>query len=134
MALAAWLAALPALPAMADCAGAGLPAAPASLQRTELFLGLSLERGKTVGPRAWARFEREVLGPRLCGYTVIDAHGVWIEGRGRLIREPAKLVIVIHRPDALPAIETVARAWRERFGQEAVLRATQPVTGGLIGR
>jgi hypothetical protein len=133
MALAACLLALSGAPAMAACGGAGLPAAPATLQRSELFFGMSLPGGRLVSPRAWARFEREILGPKLCGYTAIDARGGWLGGGGRLIHEPAKLVVVIHLPGNLAEIEAVADEWLRRFGQEAVLRATQPIDGGLIG-
>lgn len=116
------------------CAGAALPDAPAALLRTELFLGMGLSGGRVVGPKAWARFEREVLAPQLCGYTVLDIRGGWLGRDGRVLREPAKLVVLVHRggPEADAAIATVAAAWRTRFGQEAVLRASQPIEGGLL--
>ena len=57
---------------------------------------------------------------------VVERH---IEKRGVVLREPTKLLIILV-PDAAaaaPAVEEIIARYRQRFAQDSVLHAEQPV-------
>lgn len=88
--------------------------------RTDLFFG-----GKTVGAKAWRQFVATVVTPRFPdGLTVFDARGQW-RGRGGILREPTRVLVIYHRDDAASGarIEATRKIYRRRYEQASVLRA-----------
>lgn len=63
------------------------------------------------------------------GFTVIDAAGQWRGASGQVVREPSKLVVLLHPRDAKAdaAIAALIDTYRQRFAQEAVLQERQAV-------
>jgi Protein of unknown function (DUF3574) len=94
-----------------------------------LFFGRAIGGGGTVSDEAWARFLGEVVTPQFPeGLTVWRAEGQWTGPGGGLVREPVFIVEVLHAasPGADSVLEEVARAYKARFRQDAVLRVTAP--------
>ena len=80
-----------------------------------------------VSDAAWDEFLRDEITPRFPdGLTVLDAAGQWRDSSGSVIRERAKLVIVLAGPGdgSLGRMEEISERFRYRFGQESVLRTT----------
>ena len=108
------------------------PAASPALVADRLFLGRAIPGGGTVSEEAWATFLHEVVTPRLPeGLTVWRAEGQWTDPRGQLVREPVLVLEVLHptgsRADS--SLAAVAREYKRRFRQGAVLRVTTPALG-----
>ena len=105
-----------------------LPEASADAQtlvRTELFFGLGRKGAPDVSEQEWRDFVDREITPRFPnGLTLLDAHGQWRGEDGNVVREPSRVLILLHPPgdDAESKIEQVRRLYRERFAQEAVLR------------
>jgi hypothetical protein len=113
--------------ALAGCAGA--TARPARWLRTELVFGLARPRGGEVTAAEWQRFVDEEIAPRFpSGFSMLEAAGAWRNAAGTTVREPARVLLILHpinrASDA--AIDELRRRYRERFGQESVLRADVP--------
>ena len=63
------------------------------------------------------------------GLSVIDVAGQFRDSEGAIVREPAKLLILLV-PDVAavaPNVGVIIAAYKERFDQESVLHAEQPV-------
>jgi hypothetical protein len=94
--------------------------------RTELIFGLSLNNGKFISAEEWEKFVNETLSPRFKeGLTIIDAQGQWMLADGGIVKEPSKMVVLFYKPtdDKEPLIRECIATYKERFAQEAVLRA-----------
>lgn len=92
-----------------------------------LFFGRSIPAGGSVSDSAWEAFLAEVVTPRFPdGLTIWRAEGQWRGPDGRMDREPVMIVEVLHPRGATPdsVFEAIARHYRLRFGQDAVLRST----------
>jgi hypothetical protein len=98
--------------------------------RIDLYLGRNIGGGAIVSERSFQRFLAEVVTPRFPeGLSVLDVAGQFRDRRGRLIREPSKLLILLV-PDAAAVTKQVAvivKSYKERFRQESVLRTEHPV-------
>ena len=108
------------LPVSAECGEGATPAA-----EFRLYFGRNTGDVETVSDEAWGAFLADEITPRFPdGLTVMDAAGQWLSGRGQLIVERSKVVILL-APDtqeALRSTEEIAHAYNEKFSQEAVLR------------
>ena len=95
----------------------------------QFIFGRNIGTALAVTERAFARFVDAEIMPRFPdGLTVVDVNGQWREPRrGRLIREPGKLVLIFVRPEAslTERIEAVAAAYKRRFRQQSVVVATR---------
>lgn len=116
--------------ALAGCAAgpAPLPGGPAPALaervRSELVFGRSRPDGSVVTEAEWQAFLAEHVTPRFPdGLTVLDAAGQYRDRAGRLVREPSKVLILVHpaEPAALAAVEEVRARYRGLFDQESVL-------------
>ncbi len=99
--------------------------------QTTLYLGGSRPDGSTVSEAEWDKFLAEVVTPRFPdGLTVLAGRGQWRDGAGKIVREPTRLLIILHpaTPETETKLAEVCRLYKERFGQEAVLQATTPAT------
>jgi hypothetical protein len=95
----------------------------------QLFCGLSIPGGGEVSEEQWRAFVRDEVTPRFPdGLTVWRAEGQWRGKDGTLVREPVVIIEIVHRPDLRTDEEifAIARAYKERFRQEAVMRVTVP--------
>jgi hypothetical protein len=107
------------------------PACPAGqelLPTAQLFLGQKAP-GVAARPADLRRFVDEEITPRFPdGVTVLDGGVQWQGAEDRLMREAAKVVLIVLPPGGDPygRVEAVRSAYRSRFKQDAVLVMTQP--------
>ena len=100
------------------------------LVRDALYFGQARPDGGTVSAEEWRDFAEHkltVVFPN--GFTVVDAAGQWRGADGVIVREPSKLVIVLHadEPASEHGIADVIHAYQQRFAQESVLRERSAV-------
>ena len=87
----------------------------------KVYCGLSSQNGE-VSEAAWARFcDDRVSAAFPDGYTVIDAAGYWRPKPDTTSRERAKIILIVAPAAAREKVLTVARRYREQFGQSCVL-------------
>ena len=105
---------------------------------THLYLGTGVPGGGTVDEGALARFiDGAVAEAFPDGLTRYEATGQWRGANGHPVHERTVVIEVVHhRGDAAAAaVTTLAKDYRERFHQEAVLVTEGPLDGmRLISR
>ena len=99
---------------------------------TQLYFGLGLadQPQQGVSEQAWRDFLDSEVSTRFPdGLSVIDVYGQW---QGKQQTSPERLrskMLVIDYPDT-PAnrakVEAIRAAWKQRTGDQSVLRVTQP--------
>jgi hypothetical protein len=97
----------------------------ASWQETQLYFGLA-RPGGAVSADEWQRFVEEEATPRFPGgFTVVEAAGHWRSAQGAPIREPSRVLVLLHPATHHfdQAIDELRRAYIARFHQDSVLRA-----------
>src|SRR5215470_16736789 len=100
---------------------------PAGWVPTELFLGRDLPDGGTLGAADVDAFLAREAGPRLPGWTVLEARGHWTGPDGGLVDEPTSVLIYLHPLGSDEAsLEEVRRAYVREYGQNSVLRVDTP--------
>lgn len=95
-----------------------------------LFFGRSQGKVEVVNEEAWRAFLAEEVTPRFPdGLTVLDAAGQWREDSGAIVRERAKLLLVLAPPgeEAMRRTDEIADAYKRAFGQSSVLRVATEV-------
>jgi hypothetical protein len=112
-------------------ASAGLicPTGQERLRTAQLFFGRSIDGKPDVTDAQFRDFMDNELTPRFPdGLTVLDGGGQWRGDENRLIREAAKVVMIVltDRPDTERRIDAARAAYKQRFAQESVLLVTQP--------
>ena len=123
-----------AAPARDESPAAPGPSPPRALVADRVYFGRAIPGGGSVSEEAWATFLAEVVTPRFPdGLTVWRAEGQWTDPRGPLVREPVLVVEILHPagPRADSSLAAIAREYRRRFHQGAVLRVTTPALGLL---
>jgi hypothetical protein len=118
---------------LVGCATAPPPAPPCPTGQeyrhtAQLFFGRNVRDKPGVSEADFHRFVDEELTPRFPdGLTVIDGGGQWRGEENRMIREAAKVVlIVLPKGREVPGrVEAVRNAYKIRFHQDAVLLITQ---------
>lgn len=109
------------------------PAAPAQAERwvkTELFFGLSKPGGTAVSPAEWAAFLDTQVTPRFKdGLTVLDGAGQYLKQAGVLVKEPCKVLVLLHPDTAAQraAVDEIRTQYKQAFQQESVLRVRERV-------
>lgn len=81
--------------------------------------------GGVVSEREWREFIDRVVTPRFPqGLTSWSAAGQWRGASGSIEREDARVLQLVHADDeaAEQAAQEIARAYKDEFQQEAVLR------------
>jgi uncharacterized protein DUF3574 len=118
----------------ADTAGCRAPLE--AWTEIDLYLGRDIAGDGTVTEAEFRRFLSEVVTPRFPdGLSVLDVAGQFRDGKGRIVREPSKLLVVLV-PDASAAAKKVGQiiaAYEKRFRQESVLHAEHPVCVSFTG-
>jgi hypothetical protein len=117
---------------LAACASAPkLPSCPDGQQRlrtAQLFFGGNVGARPGVTDAAFGKFVDEELTPRFPdGLTILDGGGQWRGPENKLIRESAKVVLIVlpAAGDSSDRIEAVRNAYKTRFQQDSVLLITQ---------
>lgn len=117
---------------LAACATAPTrPSCPDGQQRlrtAQLFFGRNVGAKPGVTDASFAKFVDEELTPRFPdGLTILDGGGQWRGPENKLIRESAKIVLIVlpTSGDASDRIEAVRDAYKIRFKQDSVLLITQ---------
>ena len=104
------------------------PSGQERLRTAQLFFGRNVGGETGVSEAAFHRFVDEELTPRFPdGLTVLDGGGQWRGPENKLIRESAKIVLIVlpQNGDAAQRIEAVRSAYKTRFHQDSVLLITQ---------
>ena len=125
----------PSAPAIAVPTLAGDAAHPALAQgwvETELYFGLGPadHPEKGVSESDWRDFLDKEVTPRFpAGLSVLDAYGQW-ERKGQSTPERLRSkMLVIDYPNTheyRDRIEAIRSAWKQRTGDESVMRVTKP--------
>jgi len=98
--------------------------------RTSLYFGLRQRGSGTVSEGQWQAFLRKEVTPRFPdGLTVWEADGQWRRPDGRIGRERAKVLLLVHEDTAEVriALATLVVGYKREFQQESVLWETVPV-------
>ncbi|HET8623799.1 MAG TPA: DUF3574 domain-containing protein [Gemmatimonadales bacterium] len=116
--------------ALTVCAPPHPPPAPepgctdgAPYLRTILSFGLARGAG-TISQDEWAAFLRDEITPQFPdGLTVSEAAGQWRGADGVIVREPTKVLLLVHPRvgPAQAAVQTIIARYKHLFEQEAVL-------------
>ena len=105
------------------------PSGQERLRTAQLFFGRNLGDKPHVTDADFRRFVDEELTTRFPdGLTVLDGGGQWKGKENKLIRESAKVVLIVlpRAGDAEARLTAVKAAYKTRFNQESVLLVTQP--------
>jgi|SRR5579862_8503123 len=97
--------------------------------RTTLYFGLSHPAG-LISEREWQSFLRDEVTSRFPdGLTVWQANGQWRTTDGKIAREPARVLLLVHeeKPAVRRAIAEIVSRYKNNFHQESVLWETAPV-------
>jgi len=97
------------------------PCGPMLVER--IYFGMSYAAG-TVGEAEWRNFVARTITPRFPdGLTIYEATGQWRDARGQIVREPTRVVEVLHPEGADPSrwLAEIAAAYKRDYGQESVL-------------
>ncbi len=101
----------------------------------DLYFGRDIANRAPLTEAEWADFTREQITPRFPnGFTVLDAHGQWLNPDTRTIgAEPSKLVRIAAAgsADLAARIDAITAAYRTQFHQFAVGVTTQQVCGAF---
>lgn len=125
------LAVIVAMFALNGCASLpGLCVAPAQpMISAEMLFGRNIGDRLGVSETDFARFVSREITPRFPdGLTIVDARGQYRDtDRGRLIREPSKLVLITFRddPQKRMSLSEIADAYKTTFKQKSVLTTTR---------
>ncbi|MBB6245057.1 DUF3574 domain-containing protein [Rhodanobacter sp. A1T4] len=99
---------------------------------TKLYFGLGVA-GDTVNgvsEQRWRDFLDAEVTPRFPdGLSVVDVYGQW-QGKGQAVPERLRSkMLVVDYPDTAAnraKVEAIRTAWKQRTGDQSVLRVTQP--------
>jgi hypothetical protein len=118
-----------AAPAAAEDVVCSAPQQP--MAQIELMFGRNIGGRLGVSEAAWSRFlAREVTLRFPDGLSVVNAAGQWQDkARGRVVREPSKLVIIVtvDDPPARDKIAAIVAAYKQQFRQQSVGVISRPV-------
>ena len=90
----------------------------------KVFCGMSFKGGE-VTEADWRRFCNEhVTTVFPDGYTSFEATGYWKGNGDTTARENSRVLLIIAPADAKDKVLTIAKLYREKFQQEAVLVVT----------
>ncbi|WP_263384869.1 DUF3574 domain-containing protein [Granulicella arctica] len=116
----------------------GDPVHPPATQNwvdTRLYFGLGPADApnKGVTEAAWRAFLDQEVTPRFpAGLSVLDVYGQWQSKRGQTASQPerirSKMLIIDYpaTPENAAKVEAIRAAWKQRTGDQSVLRVTKP--------
>ena len=110
----------------ATAACASLPSSGRGAEHIDrLAFGLGIRDTGFVSEAAWDVFVRDVVTPRFPqGFAVYRTEGQWRLDNGTIVKEPGRIIELIHVPDASTEAKVVEIAdyYVRMFEQEAVGR------------
>lgn len=121
--------------ALAGCATSpklACPAGQSPLRTAQLFLGA--KPPAKVSDADFRRFLDAEVTPRFPeGVTMVNGGGQWSGDENRLIREAAKVVLIVlpEAGDPMGKVEAVRAAYRARFRQDALVVVPPPTCAEL---
>jgi hypothetical protein len=97
--------------------------------RYELYFGQSAEGGKVqISEQQWDDFLTTEISPVFSnGFTVYDASGFWNENGSTYAEKSKVLMVVTPDSDADDKINGIAKAYKDKFKQDSVLKLVNPV-------
>ncbi|WP_293908190.1 DUF3574 domain-containing protein [Phenylobacterium sp.] len=98
------------------------PAGQSQLRTAQLFL--AAKAPARLSDKDFSRFVDQEVTPRFPdGVTVVNGGGRWKGDGNEMIRDAAKVVLIVLRAkgDNLARVEAVRAAYRTRFNQESVV-------------
>ena len=104
------------------------PSGQERLRTAQLFLGRQTP-GLAIAPWDLQRFVDQEITPRFPdGVTVLDGGAQWQGNENILIRDAAKVVLIVLpvRGDPTTRVEAVRSAYRQKFNQDSVVVVGQP--------
>lgn len=108
------------------------PAATQGWVETRLYFGLGAadDPANGVSEQAWRAFLDKEVTPRFPdGLSVLDVYGQW-QGKQQAVPERlrSKQLVIDYpdTPDNRARIEAIRAAWKQRTGDQSVMRVTQP--------
>lgn len=119
------LAVVASLFATAACASLGASTPGENEHIDRLAFGLGIRDTGFVSDSAWEVFIRDVVTPRFPqGFAVYRTEGQWRLDNGTIVKEPGRIIELIHVPDAATEAKVVEIAdyYVRKFEQEAVGR------------
>ena len=101
---------------------------------SRIYCGLSKPDGSTVSDDMLDSFINGTLSHEFPdGFSVLRADGGWRDmATGCTIREPSAIFELAHGKQDAERVLAVARAYKEAFGQQAVMVASVPVTTQFV--
>jgi hypothetical protein len=107
--------------------------AGAKFYRTELYFGMDIPGGGTVGEEAWSKFLNEEVTPKFPGgFTVVESYGQYKDKSGAVVKEKSRMLILLYpkstRKENDPKIESIRETYKKAFKQESVMRLDIPQT------
>lgn len=96
-----------------------------AMAKLELLFGTSRADGPVITDEEWALFLDNEVTPRFpAGLTVLRGPGQWRGSDGHLAKEQTNVLVIWHEPSprAEADIEAIRAAYKDRFGQESVMR------------
>ena len=127
--------ALVAVLALAGCASQpklACPVGQSELRTAQIFLGA--QAATKVSETEIRKFVDAEVTPRFPnGVTVVDGGGQWKGADNRMIREAAKVVLIVlpEKGDPHTQVEAVRSAYRTRFKQDSVVILPPPACVAL---
>ncbi len=94
-----------------------------------LYFGFN-RPGGAVTEEEWQAFVDAEVTPRFPdGLTQIQAQGQWKGKDGAVVKEPCRVLLLLHPrdQDSDAKVEALRQSYKNRFQQESVLRVTQLV-------
>lgn len=111
---------------VATAACASLPASGRGAEHIDrLSFGFGIRDTGFVSDSAWEAFIRDVVTPRFPqGFAIYRTEGQWRLDNGTIVKEPGRIIELIHVPDAATEAKVVEIAdyYVKKFEQEAVGR------------
>ena len=107
---------------------AGCATAPSEVS-DRLFFGLAIPGGGEVTEAQWNAFVADTIVPRFPqGFTIWQGAGHWKGDDGVPVSEQTRVLELVHGKDAAidAKLEEIARTYRQRFNQDAVMGIRTP--------
>ncbi len=92
-----------------------------------LYFGTDIPAGGKVTPHDWQAFVDATVTPRFPqGLSVWQVAGQWKSEAGTIVKEQSYVLNILHAGAAAEeqAVQDIAQAYKQKFRQEAVLRAS----------
>jgi hypothetical protein len=92
--------------------------------REELYFGLTTSSGELISAERFQAFVDTAITPRFPdGFTLFEASGQWRNPQGVVMREPTRVLVVLHEHtrDVSSELEQIISAYLRDFQQQAVL-------------